>query len=185
MPQMRHAVRARSALADTWPDRTSTPAVPASAPSIHPPLSSAEPRRLPSRPLHGHARRGPPRDATDKEPPAPPQLRSCGRYRIELYNESRPHTALGWLTRQEFALAAAQMAAEGPPEARLPAGPKTGGPSPVVGLYPNMEEFQRLRSVVILRARPGSSSRFIAAVREIHGPLASRNRSALQGIGAV
>ena len=28
------------------------------------------------------------------------------------YNESRPHTALGWLTPQEFALAAAQMAAE-------------------------------------------------------------------------
>ena len=28
------------------------------------------------------------------------------------YNESRPHTALGWLTPQEFALAAAQMAAQ-------------------------------------------------------------------------
>ncbi len=28
------------------------------------------------------------------------------------YNESRPHTALGWLTPQEFALAAAQQAAE-------------------------------------------------------------------------
>ena len=28
------------------------------------------------------------------------------------YNESRPHTALGWLTPQEFALAAAQMATE-------------------------------------------------------------------------
>jgi putative transposase len=28
------------------------------------------------------------------------------------YNESRPHTALGWLTPQEFALAAAQKAAE-------------------------------------------------------------------------
>ena len=28
------------------------------------------------------------------------------------YNESRPHTALGWLTPQEFALVAAQMAAE-------------------------------------------------------------------------
>jgi len=28
------------------------------------------------------------------------------------YNECRPHTALGWLTPQEFALAAAQMAAE-------------------------------------------------------------------------
>jgi putative transposase len=28
------------------------------------------------------------------------------------YNESRPHTALGWLTPQEFALAAAQPAAE-------------------------------------------------------------------------
>jgi len=29
-----------------------------------------------------------------------------------LYNESRPHTSLGWLTPQEFALAAAQIAAE-------------------------------------------------------------------------
>ena len=28
------------------------------------------------------------------------------------YNESRPHTALGWLTPQEFALAAAQQVAE-------------------------------------------------------------------------
>lgn len=28
------------------------------------------------------------------------------------YNESRPHTALGWLTPQEFALAAARMAAQ-------------------------------------------------------------------------
>ena len=28
------------------------------------------------------------------------------------YNESRPHTALGWLTPQEFALSAAQQAAE-------------------------------------------------------------------------
>ncbi len=28
------------------------------------------------------------------------------------YNESRPHTALGWLTPQEFALAAAQQSAE-------------------------------------------------------------------------
>jgi putative transposase len=28
------------------------------------------------------------------------------------YNESRPHTALGWLTPQEFALAAARKAAE-------------------------------------------------------------------------
>jgi putative transposase len=28
------------------------------------------------------------------------------------YNESRPHTAPGWLTPQEYALAAAQMAAE-------------------------------------------------------------------------
>ena len=28
------------------------------------------------------------------------------------YNESRPHTALGWLTPQEFALAAALQAAE-------------------------------------------------------------------------
>ena len=28
------------------------------------------------------------------------------------YNESRPHTALGWLTPREYALAAAQMAAE-------------------------------------------------------------------------
>ncbi|MBB2962661.1 transposase InsO family protein [Methylobacterium sp. R2-1] len=27
------------------------------------------------------------------------------------YNESRPHTALGWLTPQEFALAAAQQVA--------------------------------------------------------------------------
>jgi putative transposase len=27
------------------------------------------------------------------------------------YTESRPHTALGWLTPQEFALAAAQQAA--------------------------------------------------------------------------
>src|SRR5215472_15743065 len=43
MPQMQHADRVRSALADTWPDQTSTPAVPASAPSILPPASSAEP----------------------------------------------------------------------------------------------------------------------------------------------
>jgi putative transposase len=28
------------------------------------------------------------------------------------YNESRPHTSLGWLTPQEFALAEAPMAAE-------------------------------------------------------------------------
>jgi putative transposase len=28
------------------------------------------------------------------------------------YNESRPHTSLGWLTPQEFALAAARLAAE-------------------------------------------------------------------------
>ena len=28
------------------------------------------------------------------------------------YNESRPHTALGWLTPQEFALAAALQVAE-------------------------------------------------------------------------
>jgi putative transposase len=28
------------------------------------------------------------------------------------YNESRPHTALGWLTPQEFALTAAQKVAE-------------------------------------------------------------------------
>jgi putative transposase len=28
------------------------------------------------------------------------------------YNESRPHTALGWRTPQEFALAAAREAAE-------------------------------------------------------------------------
>ena len=28
------------------------------------------------------------------------------------YNESRPHTALGWLTPQEFALMAARKAAE-------------------------------------------------------------------------
>ena len=28
------------------------------------------------------------------------------------YNESRPHTSLGWLTPQQFALAAARMAAE-------------------------------------------------------------------------
>ena len=28
------------------------------------------------------------------------------------YNESRPHTALGWLTPQEFALSAPQQAAE-------------------------------------------------------------------------
>ncbi|MCJ2028523.1 transposase, partial [Methylobacterium sp. J-043] len=28
------------------------------------------------------------------------------------YNESRPHTALGWRTPQEFALAAALQAAE-------------------------------------------------------------------------
>jgi putative transposase len=28
------------------------------------------------------------------------------------YNESRPHTALGWLTPQEFASAAAQQAAK-------------------------------------------------------------------------
>jgi putative transposase len=28
------------------------------------------------------------------------------------YNESRPHTALGWLTPREFALAAVQRAAE-------------------------------------------------------------------------
>jgi putative transposase len=28
------------------------------------------------------------------------------------YNESRPHTSLGWLTPQEFAMAAVQMAAE-------------------------------------------------------------------------
>jgi hypothetical protein len=45
------------------------------------------------------------------------------------YNESRPHTALGWLTPQEFALAAAQQVAEEDPEAHLSAGPKSGGPS--------------------------------------------------------
>src|SRR5215472_3546277 len=73
MPQMQHADRVRSALADTWPDQTSTPAVPASAPSILPPASSAEPCRLPSQQLHGQGRCIQPRDARDREPRARPQ----------------------------------------------------------------------------------------------------------------
>ena len=41
------------------------------------------------------------------------------------YNEGRPHTALGWLAPQEFALAVAQKAAERSPKAHPPAGPKS------------------------------------------------------------
>src|SRR6478672_1777858 len=91
MPQMQHADRVRSALADTWPDQTSTPVVPASAPSILPLASSAEPCRLTSRPLHGQERCIQPRDARNKEPRAALQFRYCGRYPAELYNDRRPH----------------------------------------------------------------------------------------------
>src|SRR5215469_14401140 len=91
MPQMQHADRVRSALADTWPDQTSMPAVPASAPSILPPASTAEPCRLTSQPLHGQGRCTQSRDARDKEPRALPQFRYCGRYPAELYNYRRPH----------------------------------------------------------------------------------------------
>ncbi|GJE27599.1 hypothetical protein LKMONMHP_2459 [Methylobacterium organophilum] len=42
-----------------------------------------------------------------------PEARSAlFSYLQGFYNESRPHTVLGWLTPQEFALAAAQQAAE-------------------------------------------------------------------------
>ena len=43
------------------------------------------------------------------------------------YNESRPHTSLGWKTPNEYAAAAARKAAE--PEPHLQGGGETGGPS--------------------------------------------------------
>ena len=86
----------RSALADTWPDQTSTPAVPANAPSIRPPASSAEPCRLTSQRLHRQERCIQPRDASDKEPGAPLQFPYCGRYPVELYNTVHPHSRVGY-----------------------------------------------------------------------------------------
>ena len=101
----------RSPLEGRQPGRTSRPAVPASA-LPNRVRYSAEPRRSSSRSPRGHQPRIRPKDASDRGPPVLPHSRSCERSVAALYNESRPHTSLGWMTPSEYAAAAARQAAE-------------------------------------------------------------------------
>jgi hypothetical protein len=94
-PQNPRADSVRPASADMPRDRTSRPAIPASALSLRHPGSSAERRRLLSRSPHGRAQCIQPRDAKDREPRDFLPCRSCGRYRAALYNAVRPHSAIG------------------------------------------------------------------------------------------
>jgi len=102
-PQNPPADGVRPASADRPRDQTSTPAIPASAPSLRHPGNSAERRRLLYRSPHGRGQRIQPRDAKDREPRALLPCRSCGRYRSALYNEERPHSKLGWMTPRAYA----------------------------------------------------------------------------------
>jgi hypothetical protein len=78
-PQTQSPDRASSTSEGTRRDRTSRPATPASALSLHP-GSSAERCRLPSRSLRGRGQGIRPKGARGKEPHALPDLRSYGRY---------------------------------------------------------------------------------------------------------
>jgi len=107
-PQNPHADGVRPASADMLRDRTSRPAVPASALLIHHPGSSAERRCLPSRSSHGRGQRSQPRGAKDRKPRALLSCPSCGRYRFALYNTVHPHSKLGGLAPNEFAAPSTQ-----------------------------------------------------------------------------
>jgi hypothetical protein len=94
-PQNPRADGMRPASTDMSRDRTSRPAIPANALLLRHPGNSVERRRLLSRSLHGRGQRIQPRDAKDREPRALQPYRSYGRYRSALYNEVRPHSAIG------------------------------------------------------------------------------------------
>ena len=94
-PQNPRADGMRPASTDMSRDRTSRPAIPANALLLRHPGNSVERRRLLSRSLHGRGQRIQPRDAKDREPRALLPCRSYGRYRSALYNEVRPHSAIG------------------------------------------------------------------------------------------
>jgi hypothetical protein len=91
--------QAQPASAHTWPGRTSREGVPICG-TDHDRGDSEHNRQNSSQRLHQAGRCTRPRGATDKELRA---LRSCGRSIVALYNETRPHTALGGLTPSAFA----------------------------------------------------------------------------------
>ena len=92
--------QAQPASAHTRPGRTSREGVPICGTDHHR-GGSEHNRQHSSRRPHQAGRCTRPRGATDTEPRA---LRSCGRSVVALYNESRPHMALGNRTPQEYAL---------------------------------------------------------------------------------
>jgi Integrase core domain len=88
--------------------RTSTPAPPATGPTLGQKGCSGKPPHHPSRSLHGYGLEARSTDATGNKVRVQP--RSRGRSVVELYNTERPHSSLGYRTPATFA---ATLAATG------------------------------------------------------------------------
>jgi hypothetical protein len=117
------------ALARKPTDRTSKSAVPTIDPTRRRHGYSGPHRPPPSRSPHGHERCILPMDAKDKGPYAP---RSYGRSVVALYNDVRPHSALGKLTPTEYA----DRSTPGPQRAERCATPRASRPAPLLHRAP-------------------------------------------------
>jgi hypothetical protein len=107
--QYRHAESSRHAPGRKRHDRTSMPESQDSAPTLNRRYCSGKCSSLPAPRSHERVPGARPKDASDRESR---QHWSRGRSVAALYNESRPHTSLGWLTPNEYAAAASVRVAE-------------------------------------------------------------------------